>query len=235
MLRALGCSVAGPAHADEGRPNEDAWLARVSARGGFAVVCDGLGSRPLALLGARAATRAASRAWRQWSTAPHAELADFVRLVEVLWRLELGPVALADACTTLLFAGLRADGSGLVAQLGDGLTLVSLSGGPARVLTPERQDFASCSLALGAPHTLADWTLSPLPAFPPRSLALLTTDGISDDLVPEHRGAFAARLRDEYGATPGAARRLRAALHDWPVPHHRDDKTLVLLWNPDDL
>lgn len=230
-MKLLGGSVRGPAHSAEGRPNEDAWYARVSRAGGCAVVCDGVGSRSAARLGAQAGARSARRAWAIWKKSPAALPEDFVRLVEVLWRLELGRTPLEDACTTLLFAGIRPEGTGLLAQIGDGLVGIH-SDGEFRAVTEDRATFGSMSCALGMPHKLKDWNLVSLESFGSGARVLLATDGIADDLVAEKREAFVTWLLHEFGERPNASRRLRRALARWPVPHHRDDKTLVILWNP---
>lgn len=230
-MRTIGASVAGPAHLAAKRPNEDAWRARVSSEGAWAVVCDGLGSRPQGGPGARAAVSAAGQAWRKWSRSRTADPADFARLVEVLWRLELNGTKPDEASTTVIFAGLRPNGSGLCAQLGDGLLGLRL-GSKWRSLSPERTSFGSVTNALGTPHSLKDWTLYPLEEFPKGASLLLTSDGIADDLERGREGDLVDWLVSEFASVPRGAARLSAALRSWPVPHHRDDKTLVLLWNP---
>ncbi|MBM3493724.1 MAG: protein phosphatase 2C domain-containing protein, partial [Armatimonadetes bacterium] len=191
---------------------------------------DGLGSRSGARVGARAAVRAASRAWRSWSKAVAPDPSDFVRLLEVLWRLDLAATAAADACATLLFVGVRLDGSGLCAQLGDGL-IAERANDAVRCLTPERTSYASVTTALGAPHGLADWLLTPLEPVAPGTVFLLATDGVADDLVPERLSDLVSWLLAEFGDPPGGGARLRKALNQWPVPRHLDDKSIVLLWN----
>ncbi|MBM4292801.1 MAG: protein phosphatase 2C domain-containing protein [Deltaproteobacteria bacterium] len=91
----LACSVRGPAHIAEGAPCQDAWLGVCEPAARLAVVCDGLGSRARSREGAQAATRAARAAWRLWRRGPEAGAEELVRLLEVLWRLQL--LALAEA------------------------------------------------------------------------------------------------------------------------------------------
>src|SRR5690554_2547306 len=56
-LLAGGASVRGPAHSQEGTPNQDA-LCVSGCRGGWVIaVADGLGSRPLSHLGSRKAVQ----------------------------------------------------------------------------------------------------------------------------------------------------------------------------------
>lgn len=231
-LRALGASVRGPAHARSGEPNQDAWWARVGGLGALAVVADGVGSRPSAREGARAAVTACRGAWKHWSSSPSGSGEDLVRLIEVLWRLRLGPIPPEQAATTCLVCALRVDGSGVVAQLGDGLVGVTDAEGTFQAITPERTTFASITRSLGAPHGLRDWTIAPIEPVAAGMAVLLATDGISDDIPPEKRAAFVTWLLDDISSAASPSRHLGRALRSWPVPRHLDDKTLVLLWEP---
>ncbi len=222
----------GPAHVREKRLNEDAWYARIAVSGALAVVCDGMGSRPAARIGARAAATASRRAWRHWSRSPQGKGEDLIRLIEVLWRLELGPTQPEDASTTCLVCALRADGSGVLLQLGDGIIGMRHADGTFSSSTPERTGFASTTMALGTPHALRDWSMQEFGPMEPGTAILLATDGISDDLVPERRAAFVAWIMDEVASSSSPNRRMAEALRKWPVPHHRDDKTLIVLWKP---
>ena len=72
MWQMMGSSVRGPAHRRAGQPNQDAWLSRQNRAFALAVIADGLGSRPHAAAGSRAACRAVAEAARAWSAAPGA-------------------------------------------------------------------------------------------------------------------------------------------------------------------
>lgn len=75
-----GASVQGLAHRRACRPNKDAWVIRCYGWGEIAVVSDGLSSRPLSELGARAACRAAARTAVELPTDPE---------LRTRWRSEL--------------------------------------------------------------------------------------------------------------------------------------------------
>ena len=110
-LPVVGASVAGLRTRAQESPNQDAWYARTGGAGTLAVVADGMGSRPAARAGAHAAVAACRAAWRHWSSSPLGSGGDFVRLIEVLWRLRLGRTPAGDAATTCLVCALRPDGS----------------------------------------------------------------------------------------------------------------------------
>ena len=69
----------------------------------WAVVCDGMGSRPRSREGARAATLAVRDAWRLWQKSPVGLIEDLIRLIEAAWRLRLGIIKAEEAATTCLF------------------------------------------------------------------------------------------------------------------------------------
>lgn len=229
-LRVLGASVRGPAHARSREWNQDAWYARAGREGALAVVADGMGSRPAAREGARAAIAACRAAFRHWAASRHGSGEDMVRLIEVLWRLRLGETSPDDAATTCLVCALRADGSGVALQLGDGIVGVKDGEGSFLPITPERESFGSMTQALGTPHGLRDWTIAKVGPLQGGMAILLATDGVADDLVPEKRAAFVQWLLEDIAASAAPGRRLAQTLRAWPVPRHLDDKTVVALW-----
>src|SRR5690606_38642714 len=104
-MRVFGASVIGPSHRVDGLRNQDAWA---KARVGdylVAVVSDGMGSRPNADAGSRAACKAVIEAMRVWCRSDGTELELLIALIHVLWRLRVAPLQPQDcACTCLLAA-----------------------------------------------------------------------------------------------------------------------------------
>lgn len=226
--RFIGSSVRGPAHQRDARPCEDAWLVVSDDRGVLAVVADGMGSRPDAAAGSKAATLAARDAWRLWRRSPNADGRDFVRLLEPAWRLRLGETDPSEACSTCLVYAECCGGAALVAQLGDGLIAFAVDEG-SRV-HGTRADSFGATHALGAPHTLRDWQLSSQPPLGPGERVLLATDGVSEDLKDDRVVDLVDWVVEDIGGDPAPGRRLRSELSAWPVPNHQDDKTLVVVW-----
>lgn len=227
-MHVIAGSVRGPAHVRAKTPCQDAWLAVTGTRPALAVVCDGMGSRSHAREGSRAATQAARDAWRLWSRAPAGSVEDLVRLLEVCWRLRLR-VSPDQAATTCLLYAEDAHGRAALAQLGDGLIARRTAAG-AVAIHPCVAGGLGSTHALGTPHGLADWSLALTTPLATGEALALATDGVSDDLETSRLGALIAWAIDELGPDPHAGRRLRAELRAWPVPHHHDDKTLLVLW-----
>lgn len=231
QTRIFGASVRGPLHGREGRPNEDAWLHARGQFGSLAVVCDGLGSRPNARVGAKAACIAVREAVSLWSKADDAPLSYLSHLVEVLWRLRLHPTEPTSAATTCLLALSTLKGKCIVGGVGDGLVLVRTGTAIEVIVGGRGEDFANETRGLGVSTGPRSWTLAALPHTNIERVVVLATDGVADDLVPERFDGFCDWLIDSFGslAPRERHRRLAAELRAWPTPGHLDDKTLAVV------
>lgn len=231
MVGVIATSVRGPAHIKEGLPCQDSWLAVVTPRGRLAVVCDGMGSRPRSMDGARAATLAVRGAWRLWQKSPVGLIEDLIRLVEVAWRLRLGTIKAEEAATTCLFYAEDEFGRAAQAQLGDGLIARRAASGEVAV-HPSRNEGFGLTHALGSPHTLSDWSFAFVEPLKLHERLVLATDGVSEDLDVSKIGDLATWVTEDIGAKQNPVRALASELRNWPVPHHRDDKTILVMWKP---
>ncbi len=228
----FGASVRGPQHAKEGVPNQDAWLRSEGRFGSLVVVCDGLGSKPQSGRGSRKACLAVREAVSRWQSTPLPPASYLAHLVEVFWRLRIHPVAPKDAATTCLLALACPDGTWVVGGVGDGLVAVMESGeDPVRIIGDRAGDWGNETAALGTSPGTRSWKLAVLPPTCGRRVAVLATDGVADDLLPEKLGGFCRWLVDDFGPLEPHLRwrRLVSELGDWPTPKHLDDKTVAVL------
>lgn len=199
--------------------------------GVMAVVCDGLGSKQNARDGARAACATVKEALSRWIKVDGAPLSYLVHLIEVIWRLRLHPLKPETAATTCLLAVATKGGTWIVGGIGDGLATIR-SGSTFRVVIGDRGDgFANETAALGMPKGTSAWHLEEFPPSEDERVAVLATDGVSDDLRPERLEAFCDWLVEScIDRTPEErARHLAAELRAWPTPGHLDDKTLAVV------
>jgi len=231
VVRVVASSVRGPAHVREGLPCQDAWFAVPATHASFAVVCDGMGSRPQAREGARAATLASRDAWRAWSRSPVGSVQDLIRLVEVFWRLRLGTLPSEECATTCLLYAEDGHDRAALAQLGDGIVARRLTDASVSI-HPSKAEGFGLTHALGCPHSLADWSLAIVSPLQRGEALLLATDGVSEDLNPARLGDLISWVTGEIALAPHPSRRLVSELRRWPVPHHQDDKTLLVMWKP---
>lgn len=229
----FGATVRGPSHASSGERNQDAWAHGRVRTMRVVVVSDGMGSRPYARDGAHAACKAVVDAVRQWCRHPAAPLDVLLGLVHLLWRARVAPREPRDCACTCLFAALEPDGSGVAAQLGDGLVLVREPHGVHSLSSRSEDSFANETAALGVTARIGAWRHR---RFDKGSKTLvLCTDGVADDLLPDRLPEFVDWLVDEVQEDGPSKRRYRLAraLRDWPTPKHLDDKTIAVIHVPE--
>jgi len=225
----FGATVRGPAHIADAVPNQDAWGRGRAGNAHIVVVSDGMGSRPHARDGARAACSAVIDAVRHWRRHPDASVDILFGLIQLFWRARVAPKCAADCACTCLFAVVEPDGSGLAAQLGDGLVVVQGDEGTSTLVARCDDRFANETNALGVTSRISAWTKLQLEKGA-RSV-VLCTDGVADDLVLDRLGTFVEWLIDDVRPSGPAKRRhiLKRAFREWPTPNHLDDKTIAVL------
>jgi len=225
----FGASVAGPAHRALRRPNEDQWLGVSGAFGSLVVVSDGLGSKSQARHGAKKACVATLRAVREWHKDGTHSLDDLVGRIEPLWLEEIAPFDRSDCAATCLFALAHVGGGAYFAALGDGMVAVRMRGLIERVEHTRGSTFSNETQSLGSGGV---WAMC-CHKHSEIEMAVLASDGVSDDLRPDRLDDFVLWLKDKFTHLPPLARwrSLRRELAQWPTPRHLDDKTIaVLVW-----
>ncbi len=228
MLWSTGVSVRGPDHASKDEANQDALGLWGWKNGRIAVLSDGMGSRPLSQIGSRLACLVTRRAVRA-----RTNLDDIKSLVAQVYRLwlQMLPIPPSQAACTLLFAISLPDGDTVLAQLGDGL-IAYRTGGKFHILTTERGGFGNQTEALGISKSWSDWRAVRMRFSQPGDGVLMTSDGVSDDLVPERIEDFFRMVHRECRKRTHrqAKRWLRNQFEAWPTPGHSDDKTIGMIF-----
>jgi hypothetical protein len=224
-----GATVRGPAHIASGVPNQDAWAHAVIGEVHIAVVSDGVGSCTNASNGSRMACKAAIEAMRHWYRYPHASLESLLGLIHINWQLKIAPVSPTDSACTCLIAAISPDGSGILAQLGDGLIIFKNDDGVHTPWLRDEMSFSNQTEALGISKRLASWNTLRLP--PGTKQVVLCTDGISDDLLSDQLDKFVDWICNEYKTLSKQKRwrQLASMLKAWPTPRHQDDKTIAIM------
>ena len=228
--RSFGASVRGPGHVAAALPNQDAWSWTRRSWGEVVVVSDGVGSRPQAEYGARAACRAVPRAVQHEHGASRASLAG----IKARWLDLVAPFEPRDCAATCLYVVRPVSGPITVGVLGDGLVAVTRTdGGIEYVEHSKAETFANITSALSASTTEDEWRVVEFDQDRVESVTLCT-DGVADDLEAEMRSAFFRNWMDYTSsmADVTAGRHLRRVLHGWKVPGHTDDKTMASLRRP---
>jgi len=227
-------SLRGPLHQRLGFPNQDASLVYAAQDFAFAAAADGLGSRPRADAGARAACEAALRAARAFTAGmPGADLA---RRVQAEWEALIAPWPAHDCGTTCLLA-IACPEEVILGQLGDGLAALYDADRDVCVFLedPGEESFANVvDAALGSGEAGETWRKWRWRRFAPpdRGAVVLCTDGVSGDLKSGAGDGFirelyeCGRQNSPAECEEDAARWLAA----WPVEGHRDDKTIAVIY-----
>ncbi|WP_062788629.1 PP2C family serine/threonine-protein phosphatase [Aquitalea pelogenes] len=228
-LLAGGASVRGPAHQQDGLPNQDA-LCVSGIRGGWCIaVADGLGSRPLSHIGSQKVVQLIRQLARQRQDRGHGEV---VQVLRDAWLAHFGDRYRAYE-TTCLWAWVDSSGRGVAGQVGDGLLLVR-SQGVFKVLTDQRQGFGNQTKTLGQADQRACCSTQLVLSLPGDGVLLLT-DGISDDLVSgQLESFFDAIYQRQLRCSKRRMRQwLTTELHGWSTPCHGDDKTIAGIFRTD--
>lgn len=225
LVSATGCSVIGPAHLQDNTPNQDAVLVHGVRKGWCVAVCDGLGSRTLSHLGARLAAHLVRSTVREWGGAEPSPLA-ISQQIQQQWINMLGK-NYSSYETTCLWAWADAQGQVKASQVGDGLLLVR-SNGRFLVITPQRGGFGNQTQTLSQAIE-GDWSTIECTLTKAGDGVLLMTDGISDDVLPEHLEAFfeAIYQKSKNRNKRRCKRWLTQELIDWSTPKHGDDKSIA--------
>ncbi len=225
-VTSLAVSVKGPGHIANGLPNQDACFVGKVNSGYLAVVCDGMGSRSKADIGAKQACRSVRAVVA--SSAFERDNRELIRDVYQHWLDNLKTIDPTQAVTTCLFVWLGHNGRLRTFQLGDGVIMTV----PYGVVTKaaESQSFGNQTTGLGFAKKFSDWQVTSQ-TLKPGEAVILMSDGISDDLLPSMELDFANTIIQRCHRY-GLRRRkswLKNELVDWATPHHLDDKTLALL------
>jgi len=224
-LAATGSSVIGPTHLTENTPNQDAVLVRGFQKGWCISVADGLGSRPLSHIGSHYCVQSVRRSLKRHAGFNSTPL-QLSQQMQYAWRSRFGDGRSAFE-TTCLWAYVNTDGSGMAAQIGDGLLLVR-SQGQLKVITPLKDGFGNQTQTLSKAKD-HDWTTVDFTLAQPGDGVLLMTDGISDDLIPEHlEGFFDAIFQQLKRSNKRRCKHwLNKELKEWTTPRHGDDKSIA--------
>lgn len=229
VWRTFGASVIGPSHISSGKPNQDAWAAFHWVWGDGIVVSDGLGSKPFADFGSRAACLAlicSLHSCRNKDEMDHLLLSDRIKSK---WLSLIAPLVPRDCAATCLFA-YRINGGVRIGMLGDGLVAALKVDGSVESLSDDKSEgFSNITAALSTDVTEKDWRWLSIHENDCQSI-VLCTDGVADDLSDVV--GFVKNFYDVHCSlsSVSAARRAREALENWPTPKHSDDKTIACLF-----
>lgn len=196
------------------------------------VVADGLGSAKHSRFGANKAVEAVQKAVLEWRNLDKKEIRVLIQLIHFYWNLLIGDsnYEKKECASTCLFAYLnKQDNTALLSQLGDGLVLLKTKGDVVFLKSADDYNFTK---SLGSSKSFNDWNIIQVDFNRDDFKLLLTTDGVSEDLVENKENEFAEKLVDNLLKMKRNKRNsyLHQVLKNWPTKFHTDDKTLCIAW-----
>lgn len=196
------------------------------------IVADGLGSSKNSDYGANKAIVSVEKAVTQWRKLDKKDNKVLIQLIHFYWNLLINDSGLEkkDCLTTCLFAYLdKSDKKIILGQLGDGLLLVKSKGETVFLKSTDDYNFTK---SLGISKSYEDWNIKLTNYDSDNFTLLVTTDGISEDLVENKEDEFAEAIIKKMSNLKQNKRNsyLNQLLVNWPTKFHTDDKTICIAW-----
>ncbi|RRD90233.1 protein phosphatase 2C domain-containing protein [Conchiformibius steedae] len=217
-----GASVIGQAHLWDNLPNQDAYLYKKQNQHWIVSVSDGLGSKPHSHIGARQACQSSQYFWQNKCS---------IKQLHQHWRENLGKILPNQAACTLLTACVSSSQAHIL-QLGDGMVLVK-SGGQVFPVTKQRDNYLNQTFCLTEHFNLTNWQSHTIPIIQAGDGLILMTDGIADDIEPQHYTDFFYTIYQVFKNKSHRRQKdwLKKELSDWATPNSFDDKTLIAIFH----
>ncbi|QCE42401.1 protein phosphatase 2C domain-containing protein [Psychroserpens sp. NJDZ02] len=196
------------------------------------VVADGLGSAEHSGFGAKKAIDAVQKAVSEWQKLEKKDIKVLIQLVQFYWNLLIGDSDFEkkECATTCLFAYIdKLSNTIILSQLGDGLVMCKTKKETILLKSAEEYNFTK---SLGSSKSYKDWNIKHTDFDSDGFNLLLTTDGISEDLVESKEDQFMEGLIEKMKSTKRNKRNgyLHQLLKNWPTKYHTDDKTICIAW-----
>lgn len=196
------------------------------------IVADGLGSAKNSEFGAKTAIVAVEKAFNQWRKLVKKDHKVLIQLIHFYWNLLIGDSDFEkkDCLTTCLFAYIdKTKNKILLGQLGDGLLLIKSKGETVFVKSADDYNFTK---SLGSSTSYSDWNIKDVNFDTNDFILLVTTDGVSEDLVENKEDEFAETIIQNMLKLKYNKRNkyLHQLLVNWPTKFHSDDKTICIAW-----
>lgn len=225
-------SVAGPSHIKNGIVNQDSFICVKKRKYMLLVVSDGMGSKPYADIGSKKACHAVRKEIARFVKNKKNPLPVSQLLSDVIetWKKLILPHDAHDCSATCLFV-FATKSKIFTARLGDGMIcLLGKNGAESIALTDSKNEtFSNATQSLSDSAAVNEFKYD----FYDKSLfdgVVISTDGISSDLesgmeIPFAEDVF-CNLKKMHFFKRNAF--IRDMMQNWSVPHHTDDKTLIV-------
>lgn len=227
-----GASVIGPAHIKRNIPNQDSFLVKRGRKYTLLVVSDGMGSKPFADIGSSAACRAVLKGVQSMVAGKNGCTSLDALLANILtgWKEMVKPHEPAECSATCLFV-FATKRKILTARLGDGMVCLLGKSAEKDLFSGDDKDdtFSNATQSLSDSRAASEFVVKVYDRADFCGV-VMSSDGISSDMKSGQEIPFARGLFKEVEKKFFWNRRrfLRKMMEQWPVPHHTDDKTIIV-------
>jgi len=228
-----GVSEIGPSHVINKLPNQDSWAYKQYIWGEVIVISDGIGSHKHSDIGSKMVCESVIEATKIFVSNTinfnTEKIEDYFRLIHAIWMVKLQGCSPNVSSATCLLS-VRYKDEILISQLGDGL-IIATSDVNSKVLNDIKDDsFSNITSSMTTKYSFKEWKYEVIDANKYNAI-ILTTDGISDDLVKGSEEKFANSIYKTYQKCDPRKRyfEVKHWLKNWPTPKHTDDKTIACL------
>lgn len=222
-----GASCIGKSHVACSIPNQDSFHIKQVKYGTVMSVCDGVGSNKFAHYGSRAACNAVYKVFKLHYKKKF-EKKDIGTKIEYYYKKQLKRKHRKEAATTCLFAYVYNNSEVIIGQAGDGLILIKLNG-KFIVFQNKLDEFMNEVYPITYNHKYLNWKIKHLKFDyneDKELKILLSTDGISEDILPHKREEFMDYFMN-LSMSDDKKHCLQDELDNWSVPGSVDDKTVI--------
>lgn len=222
----VGASVIGKAHLTSGICNQDYFRIKRNRHGISMAVCDGVGSNKYSQYGSKSASKSVFKVFNKYYRRQITKemIGD---QIELYYKRHLRKKHRNSASTTCLFSWVFSNGEVIIGQAGDGIILIK-NDSRFIVFKDKIDTFLNEVSALNCKHKFNEWKIKNLKFDPKESERLeilISTDGISDDVIPEQKEKFFDYFIE---LSPNKRKsKLKQVLENWSVPSSTDDKTVI--------
>lgn len=229
-LNYAGATITGRAHRELAQKNQDSFLITKYSFGLVMVVADGLGTKKYSEIGSKEVCKVVGEAAKIWIKKENAPIEFLIRLIHNLWHISIYPYPKNECGTTCLFCITLNSGKTILGQLGDGI-IYYYKDESLNILSEKENDFFNTTNSVASVRNINEWTFKEINIQDSNFTLLMTTDGLSEDIINSKRKDFMFYIKDQISLQENQTKKnkkLKKILTKCEGEYNVDDKTLII-------
>lgn len=225
-----GASITGQSHEETGQENQDSFCITRYGFGMVMVVADGLGTKKHSKIGSKEVCKAVGEATKVWIKKQNTPTEYLIKLIHNVWDLYIYPYKKNDCATTCLFSIVLNNGRVILGQLGDGIIYYN-NGENLNVLTEIEDEFLNITKSMSSAKSICEWKFKEISLTDQDFTLLMTTDGLSEDIIKEKRQDFMNYILKQIESKKRQSKKnlvIKKILKSTNSKYSYDDKTLII-------